>query len=80
LFTADDVDERLAASGIAPQLDTLAPRWSARVSEALQEATLTRPASIPFPWHGKRGVHTEHLGHMLGEMQYLQRAYPGAQW
>lgn len=80
LFTADDVEERLAASGIAPKLDTLAPRWSARVSEALQEATLTRPAPIPFPWHGKRGVHTEYLGHMLGEMQYLQRAYPGAQW
>lgn len=80
LFTADDVEERLAASGIAPKLDTLAPRWSARVSEALQEATLTRPAPVPFPWHGKRGVHTEHLGHMLGEMQYLQRAYPGAQW
>jgi ring-1,2-phenylacetyl-CoA epoxidase subunit PaaC len=80
LFTADDVEERLAASGIAPKLDTLAPRWSARVSEALQEATLTRPAPVPFPWHGKRGVHTEHLGHMLGEMQYLQRTYPGAQW
>ena len=80
LFAADEIDERLAVAGIAPRLETLQPRWSARVSEALQEATLMRPAAISFPWHGKRGVHTEHLGHMLGEMQHLQRAYPGAQW
>jgi len=72
--------ERLAELGIAPRLDLLEPRWSARVSDALREATLARPASIVFPWHGKRGVHTEHLGHMLGEMQHLQRTYPGAQW
>ncbi len=80
LFAADEVDERLAAQGIAPELNALQPRWSARVAEDLREATLTQPASIAFPWHGKRGIHTEHLGHMLGEMQYLQRAYPGAQW
>ena len=80
LFTADEVDERLATAGIAPQLDSLAPRWAARVAETLQEATLTQPVPTAFPWHGKRGVHSEHLGHMLGEMQYLQRAYPGAQW
>ncbi len=80
LFAADDVDERLAAEGVAPRLDLLEARWSARVGEALREATLTRPGPVHFPWHGKRGVHTEHLGHMLGEMQHLQRTYPGAQW
>jgi ring-1,2-phenylacetyl-CoA epoxidase subunit PaaC len=80
LFCADDIDERLAATGVAPRLELLEPRWSTRVSEALREATLVRPASIQFPWQGKRGVHTEHLGRMLGEMQYLQRAYPGARW
>lgn len=80
LFAPDEIDERLAAVGVAPRLEALEPRWSARVEEALREATLTRPASTPFPWHGKRGIHTEHLGHMLGEMQFLQRAYPGAQW
>jgi ring-1,2-phenylacetyl-CoA epoxidase subunit PaaC len=80
LFAADEVDERLAATGVAPRLEALERRWSARVAEALREATLTRPARADFPWHGKRGVHTEHLGHMLGEMQHLQRAYPGAQW
>jgi ring-1,2-phenylacetyl-CoA epoxidase subunit PaaC len=80
LFASDEIDERLAAAGVAPRLGALEPRWSARTDEALHEATLTRPAAIPFPWHGKRGIHTEHLGHMLGEMQFLQRAYPGAQW
>jgi ring-1,2-phenylacetyl-CoA epoxidase subunit PaaC len=80
LFAADEVDGRLAATGIAPRLELLEPKWSARVSEVLHEATLTRPDSNHFPWHGKRGVHTEHLGHMLCEMQYLQRAYPGARW
>jgi len=80
LFATDEIDERLAAVGVAPRLEALEPRWSARVAAALHEATLTRPASIPFPWHGKRGIHTEHLGHMLGEMQFLQRAYPGVQW
>jgi ring-1,2-phenylacetyl-CoA epoxidase subunit PaaC len=80
LFAADEIDERLAAAGLAPRLEVLEPRWSARVGDALHQGTLTRPASIPFPWHGKRGIHTEHLGHMLGEMQFLQRAYPGAQW
>jgi ring-1,2-phenylacetyl-CoA epoxidase subunit PaaC len=80
LFAADEVEEVLAAAGVAPRLAELQPRWSARIDELLQEATLVRPAEIPYQWHGKRGVHTEHLGHMLAEMQHLQRTYPGAQW
>ena len=54
--------------------------WSARIDAVLEEATLARPADAVFPWHGKRGVHTEHLGYLLAEMQFLQRAYPGAEW
>jgi len=80
LFAADEVEEEVAAAGIAPRLTELQPRWSARIDEVLQEATLVRPAAIPYQWHGKRGVHTEHLGHMLAEMQHWQRTYPGAQW
>jgi ring-1,2-phenylacetyl-CoA epoxidase subunit PaaC len=80
LFAADEVDDALAAAGVAPRLAELQPRWSARIDEVLQEATLVRPAAVPYQWHGKRGVHTEHLGHMLAEMQHLQRTYPGAQW
>ena len=80
LFTPDEVDERMSSAGIAPSLAALEPRWSARIDEALRAATLLRPVTQPYPWHGKRGIHTEHLGHLLGEMQHLQRTYPGARW
>jgi ring-1,2-phenylacetyl-CoA epoxidase subunit PaaC len=80
LFAADDVDERMRAAGIAPALTELAARWSARIDEDLRAATLERPAAQPYPWHGRRGVHTEHLGHMLSDMQHLQRTYPGVRW
>ena len=80
LFTPDEIDERMHAAGIAPALPELALGWSARVDQDLAVATLHRPATQPYPWHGKRGVHSEHLGHLLGEMQHLQRTYPGAQW
>jgi ring-1,2-phenylacetyl-CoA epoxidase subunit PaaC len=80
MFAADEVDDMLAAAGIAPNLGDIQPQWSSRVDEVLREARLDRPATVRYPWHGKRGVHTEHLGHMLAEMQHLQRTYPGAQW
>jgi ring-1,2-phenylacetyl-CoA epoxidase subunit PaaC len=80
LFAADDVDERMQAAAIAPAPMELAARWSTRIDEDLRAATLKRPAAQPYPWHGRRGVHTEHLGHMLTEMQHLQRTYPGVRW
>jgi len=79
-FAPDEVDERMSAAGIAPPLTRLAAPWSARVEEDLRLATLKRPPVQPYPWHGKRGVHTEHLSHMLAEMQHLQRTYPGGRW
>jgi ring-1,2-phenylacetyl-CoA epoxidase subunit PaaC len=80
MFAPDAIDARMAAAGIAPALEGLAPHWSARIDADLAAATLVRPPPQPYPWHGRRGVHTEHLGHMLGEMQHLQRTYPGARW
>lgn len=80
LYTADEIDERMASAAIAPPLTAAAERWGRRVAEDLGQATLVRPARQPHPWHGKRGVHTEHLGHLLGEMQHLQRTYPGVRW
>ena len=70
----------LAREGVAPPLAALESAWRARVAGVLGEATLEQPASTPYRWHGRRGVHSEHLGHLLAEMQYLQRTYPGAQW
>ena len=80
LFAPDEVDERMATAGIAPPLAAAAGRFAARIAADLGAATLTAPGSHAYPWHGKRGVHTEHLGHLLGEMQHLQRTYPGARW
>ena len=79
-FAADEVDDEMARTGVAPSLAELAPRWSARIDEVLREATLQRPADVRYTWHGKRGDHTEHLGYLLAEMQFLHRAYPGATW
>jgi ring-1,2-phenylacetyl-CoA epoxidase subunit PaaC len=80
LFTPDEVDERLSQAGLAPPLRELMPQWSARIDDDLRMARLRRPPEQPYPWHGKRGVHTEHLGHLLSPMQHLQRTYPGARW
>lgn len=80
LLTPDALDDDVAAAGIGPSLSALRPRWEERVNTALEEATLKRPAAVRYPWHGKRGVHTEHLGHMLAVMQHLPRTLPGATW
>jgi ring-1,2-phenylacetyl-CoA epoxidase subunit PaaC len=79
LFASDSVDEDMAASG-TPRAADLKASWSVRIDAVLSEATLTRPADSVFPWHGKDGIHTEHLGYLLAEMQFLQRAYPGSSW
>ena len=84
LFAGYAVDAKLAEAGIAPDPSTLRDEWRANVGAVIAEATLTFPTA---EWMqggrgrgGKQGVHTEHLGHLLAEMQFLQRGYPGAQW
>jgi ring-1,2-phenylacetyl-CoA epoxidase subunit PaaC len=81
MFTADEVDEVLTAQRVAGTLVDLRGAWVAHVGETLATATLTMPS--PEAWMqkgGKQGRHGEQLGHLLAEMQFLQRAYPGAQW
>lgn len=80
LFDADPLEEAIAAAGMGPHLAELAPRWRARIQDVLTEATLTLPPPASFRWYGKRGQHGEHLGHLLAQMQILQRTYPGARW
>ncbi len=80
LFAADDVDRRLAKAGIAPDLGTLEGPWRDRVSAVVREATLELPESSPAMLGGRRGRHTEHLGHLLAEMQIVARSFPGAAW
>lgn len=80
MFAADDIDRRLAAQGLLPDLAALRPEWDATVAEVLAEATLARPAGSFAHTGGRQGRHTEHLGHLLATMQWLQRAYPDAVW
>jgi ring-1,2-phenylacetyl-CoA epoxidase subunit PaaC len=80
LFAPSELDRQVAAAGIAPELPSLRAAWVRRVDEVLREATLARPADIPYAWHGKNAQHSEHLSRLLAEMQFLQRTYPGAQW
>ena len=81
MFAAEAVDDALADAGIAPRLSDLQKKWEAFVFDTLDEATLTRPDHRPDVHKGgKQGSHTEHLGYLLAEMQFLQRAYPGAEW
>lgn len=77
---ADPVDEALTIKGIAPALDTVADAWNRHVEATLAESTLIRPADGYVQQGGKQGVHTEYLGYLLAEMQFLQRAYPGGTW
>lgn len=80
MFTSDGVDDAVLEAGIAPRLDSLHEVWLKRVEAVLNEATLTMPERSFVHTGGKTGQHTEHLGYILAEMQFLQRAYPDATW
>jgi ring-1,2-phenylacetyl-CoA epoxidase subunit PaaC len=80
LFAPTPVDEVVSEAGIGVAWTSLRAAWEAAVLPVLEEATLAVPAGSPFLSHGKVGIHTEHMGHLLTEMQYLQRTYPGATW
>lgn len=81
MFAADGVDEVLEAQGVANAVNALREPWLAQVGSTLAAATLAMPS--PEAWMqkgGKQGRHSEHMGYLLAEMQFLQRAYPGQQW
>ena len=80
MFTSDASDAAMAAAGIAPDPANLRGVWDETVDAVLAQATLKRPDSSFAHKGGKQGTHTEHLGYILAEMQFLQRAYPGASW
>lgn len=80
LFEMDSVDEALMTLGIAVDIAALRPQWESHIRKVMEEATLEMPEGGYMQTGSRQGIHTEHLGHMLGEMQYLQRAYPDAKW
>ena len=80
MFVSDEKDAEVAARGLIPDPASLKGGWQQTVRDVLNEATLIIPEFAFAHKGGKRGVHTEHLGHILAEMQFLQRAYPGSTW
>lgn len=79
-FAVDDIDAEMVAAGVAPDAHALRAPWLARIDAVLADATLARPQDDFVQRGGREGRHTEHLGHLLCEMQFLQRAYPDARW
>lgn len=75
LFIASDYEKESSVD-----VSILQEEWTKKVSSVFEEATLPIPENIFMQTGGKNGIHTEHLGFILAEMQYLQRAYPGAAW
>jgi len=80
LFETNEVDAVMIKEGIAPDYNNLKARWKKIITEVLLEATLKVPADAYMQTGSRKGVHTEYLGYILAEMQYLPRAYPDAKW
>lgn len=80
LFCADEIEKALVEQGIVPSSDSIKPSWEKTVNEVLAEATLTIPENNWKFEGGRHGKHSEHLGYILAELQYMQRAYPNMEW
>ena len=80
LFAADAVDEAAHASGLGPRWADVRDAWTAEMADILAAASLPVPQATAFVSTGRQGVHSEHMGFILTEMQYLQRSFPGGAW
>ena len=80
LFESDAVDAAVRANGVTVDLAGIRSRWDQSVGDVVRKATLTVPAAGASVNGGRRGRHTESLGHMLAEMQIVARSHPGAKW
>ncbi len=80
MFEIDDIDREMMTEGIGADVSQLRDVWQSSVHAVLQEATLTMPRDSFQASGGREGRHTEHLGRMLAEVQWMQRSYPGLSW
>lgn len=80
LFFQDEVDEILIQEGIIPDVKKLRAEFDKNIDEVLSEATLHLPIENWQREGGRKGIHSEHLGYLLTELQYMQRTYPGMEW
>lgn len=80
LFHQTDADKAMVTAGVGVDVTTLKDKYYETVNAVLDVATIVIPESKWFQKGGKEGVHTEHLGFMLSDMQYMQRTYPNVEW
>jgi len=80
MFEVDAVERALIDAGVAVDPMGVRDTWEKTIGDVLAEATLTRPRDGTMQSGGRSGRHGEHLGHILADLQYMQRAYPGAAW
>lgn len=80
LIAPNELEKTLAAQGIGVDLNKIRPEVEAKIAEVLAASNLVAPAGTWMQSGGKEGRHSEHLGFLLSEMQFLQRAYPGLEW
>lgn len=79
-FTADTLEKSLIEKGIAPDFSQVENAFTAHINQVLKLANLELPENSFMHSGGKAGLHSEHMGPLLAEMQYLQRSFPGAKW
>lgn len=80
MFSPDEVDDSMLKAGIGADLGKVKEEWMKLVNDIFSKATLKVPSGSYMITGSKQGKHTEHLGYLLAEMQFLPRAYPGASW
>jgi len=80
IFAVDDVERGLIDKGVAVDPASLQPQWLATVSRVVEQATLTLPQNDWMQQGGRSGRHSEHLGHLLSELQSMQRTFPSVSW
>ena len=80
LFFMTQVEVKAVQQGIGVDLSKLKEKYYTEVTGLLKEATLTIPETVYFQKGGKEGIHTEHLGYILADMQFMQRTYPNMKW
>jgi ring-1,2-phenylacetyl-CoA epoxidase subunit PaaC len=80
LFEADDIERALVAAGVAADPEVVRAQWHETVSATLSEATLAEPPSGVMQTGGRSGRHSESFSYLLGELQVVARAHPGASW
>ncbi len=80
MFQMTEWDTMMASEGVGVDVTQLKEAYYTEIKEVLKEATLTVPESTYFTKGGKEGIHTEHMGYILADLQYMQRTYPNMTW